>query len=194
MSEPHPNSEMPHTTIKVVRYSEKEESSGEPLQRLEEDGFLRFRDLMERLREKYPSRDYKSDEIVDRIKPTFDNGSHHLATYIASNGEQEVGAIIGVDSGAKYLGKWFVIDPEFQNTETAKNLLKEVQKDYDEVSILASTFGLSDDAGLDRLGVRQQALVRYYQSLGFEIDTSSESYRQDAQDFSPVPMIWRKMK
>lgn len=194
MSEPLFNSEIHHSTIEVARYSEIEESSGEPLQGLEEDGFLRFRDLMERLRKRYPLRDYKSSEIVSRIKPSSENGNHHLATYIASSGQREVGAIIGIDSGTKYSGKWFVIDPEFQNTDAARRLLEEVRNDYDEVSILASTFGLADDAGLDRLGARQQALVRYYQSLGFEINTRSELYRQDAQDFSPVPMIWRKMK
>lgn len=183
--------------VEVYRFS-VDDQPDEPYLDFAEDGFLAFRDFIRDLRTKYPDKSFPSDETLNLLNPP---GSSHydLTTYIAEVGSNIAGGAIGRAHGRRFEGKWYAIDPEFQNSEVTKKLIGAVQKDYDEVTLLASTFGYDkgweNDRRLERRGRRQQALVEYYKRLGFVVNAESESYYPrviEIDSTSPVPMIWRR--
>ena len=181
--------------VGVYRFSALDEPD-EPYIDFPMDGFLEYKDFIKSLRDKYPKNKYPSDEVLDRVKGQDPYDYRNLTTYLADVGNNLAGAIIGKHNGRRFDGVWFAIDPKHQRSEVTKKLLEAIEKDYDEITLVASTFGFDrEEEGRERHARRQQALVEYYKRLGFELNTSAESYPHYAilhDPTSPVPMIWRR--
>lgn len=181
--------------VEVYRFSRDDEPD-EPYIDYPEDGFLVFKDFIKQLKENYPNKEYPPDEVLNRMKGSGHLDYRSLTTYIAEVGNNLAGGIIGRAHGRRYEGDWYAIDPKYQKSDVTKKLLESVQRDFDEVTLLASTFGYDKDEKYgDRHVIRQQALIEYYKRLGFVVNTSSESYFPNSIQenlTTPVSMIWKK--
>lgn len=178
-------------SIEVVRYSEQDQPEDDPYANFSAEGFYLFKDLIAQLRAKYPGRQFPNEEIIERINPEKTEGKH-LATYLAYDGDEPIGGVIGEDFISYLKGLWLVVDPSYQRGVTARKLIEAVGNDYQKITLLASTFAGKKEASEEKQIARQQALVEYYKRLGFTEDTTAETYRYSHIPGAPVPMVWHK--
>lgn len=168
------------------------------------EGFDVFKNFMRNLRNSYPQKDYPEDEVLDEINKKKNDSSNNLLTYISNFNNNPAGVLIGDDRKKSLFGHWLAVDPKYQNTDVAKRLISSIQSDFDEINIVASTFGgektknpTNDEEFEKYLKTRkdkvdrQNALIRYYKKLGFAPDSSSESYKYTNTPGSPMPMVWK---
>ena len=151
------------------------------------EGFVIFQEFMRNLREKYPDRYYKTEEIVNRIERM------KTISYVAfSEDEKVVGVMNGNEKEDGFHGQWFVIDPEYQNSGISQEIWGMAFKDFDKISILTDVFGLDKESSQEEKVSKQKALTRYYEKLGFTPDVNSESYKYSKVPGGPMPMVWVK--
>jgi GNAT superfamily N-acetyltransferase len=123
------------------------------------DGFDSYDKLRERLFRNYPEREfarssYEKKDFLD---------SH--VTRVAYVGHKLAGVILGVQTGRKFRADSFFADPAYAKYSIGKRLLESLFKDYDEVTLYAGP--LSSNTGKTDFNRRTDALLRYYQRLGF---------------------------
>lgn len=155
------------------------------------EGFNAFNEFVKQLREKNPELSYPSDAIIDRISP--DNYAR-LVTYIMKDHDETVGGIIGNAEADHFEAFWFMVAPEYQNTEIGKLLLKSMFGDFDKIEMVASVKDIPQAVDRNRQVSRQKALVRYYEQLGFHPNTEAESYQYSDMPGAPMPMVWERDK
>lgn len=203
MSVIHGSKEKESPSLQVVRYSWKDEmeddESYDPYYSSAQQGFDAFSAFIAGLKAKYPDRYFPRQQVLDAVNPTHPSSQTsdtNLVTYLAYKGDsQVVGGIVGKDEIGRMKGYWLAVDPDYQNGETIKKLLERVQEDFDEVSLQASTFGYDNNLSEKRQVHRQNALVKYYERLGFRVDETNETYQQYRHvPGVQVPMIWKKDK
>ena len=190
-------------SIEITRWSlrdqyDDEEKSGEFRESYSQLGFEYFKEFIKSLREKYPDRQWPTDETLNLIDPEAEQTTtQSLTTYFASDGDTIVGAATGEGLLDWCEGHWFVVDPQYQSTGVAKKLIETIQAEYNTITLLASTFGQKSDIPLGELSERkprrQQALVAFYQRFGFVVNNTPlmDEIRTRFPD-APVQMIWHR--
>ncbi len=166
----------------------------------DEAAFTSFASFMQKLRSKYLSDDFPDEETVNRINPSNeDSPGINMIAYSALLNNETVGIIVGEDQADTLKGDWYVIDPEYQNSEVKKSLIEAVRNDYRRITLLASIQDKSpvkkDDPDYFEKTIkwktsRQQALIRYYKRLGFKPNVHSELYEHSSREpYYPMPMV-----
>lgn len=167
-----------------------------------EKAFPALFDFTKRLRDENIEAEIPNEETVNRVNPKnkTEDVSGNVIAYGVAVGGKTVGIIFGKEQGDLLEGDWYIIDPQYQNTEVKEKLLEIVSKDFKRITLLAARQGevtvpkdVPDymDALIKKKSSRQQALVRYYEKLGFKRDTSSEfNNSPHRQLYDPVEMVW----
>ena len=142
---------------------------------------------MKTLREKYPDKEYYSD-----FGSGMTEGKKNIS-YVAYSPE---GKVAGVINGEKEKDRqfkmfWFATDPEFQSSNPAEKLWKKLFDDFDKIRGLASVFGMEKGATEKQKALRQKALVKYYEKLGFKSELAPGSRGLPG---GAVPMSWERAK
>jgi len=147
------------------------------------EGYSVYGELMRRLHKEHPDMDYFVGELRDDVP---------AVAYVAHDLKNEIIGVLNGEKKNKDLEVfWFVIDPEYQNSGVAKELWDMVFSDFDNIRLVASVFGSKNDATEKYLMRRQNALVRYYERIGFKIDEESPFY-SPKNLLAGVPMICKK--
>jgi len=166
-----------------------------------EKAFTSLSDFTKRLRSENEETEIPDEAGINRVNPKNkeDNGSSLIAYGIAID-SKTVGIIFGQEQDSLLVGDWYIIDPQYQNSAVKEKLLEMVSKDFKRVTLLAMRQGevmvpkdVPDyiDALIKKKSSRQEALVRYYEKLGFKRDTSSEfNNSPHRQLYDPVEMVW----
>ena len=171
-----------------------------------EKAFSTLSDFTKRLRDENIEAEIPDEEGVNRVNPknkTEDTVSNLIAYGVAVGGKT-VGIIFGEEQGDFLKGNWYIIDPQYQNTAVKEKLLEMASKDFKRITLMAIRQGevtvphdVPDymDALIKKKSSRQQALVRYYEKLGFKRDVSSEfNNSRHRQLYDPVEMVWELSK
>lgn len=177
-------------------YNNPEQSLGDfeetPI-RVESENFSAFAyralsQLMKRLETDYPDRIFT---ILDWILLNPIKSGLKLSAYIAYDNKKEIGIAIGDKTPERFDLKLFVIDPKYQNSPVAKQLMDQVLRNNERVTLEAGQFGGRKSLSPERNTKRQQALIAYYQKIGFKPNVPDpETYKADSGE--PLPMVWKR--
>ncbi len=154
------------------------------------ENFLLAKTFLDQLNEEYPELHFSKSDFIEAFNPERTN--RQAVTYAAQAGGKIIGVLMGEEiSGAEeevndvkklLRGQSFIINPRFQNTNVARSLMEQVQRDYTDIIMTPVPLGgkeylAGEDFSEDKRHARQEALRRYYKKLGFEDrDRSSSMY------------------
>lgn len=129
-----------------------------------------FFDFIRKLIKKYPDKIYSGEEDVENTFEVTGGGTEHCVTFLGKNSRNITGIFIGHPQEKTFRGEWFVIDPEYQNGDTAKKIFEAIDKEFNEIRLIAMPFATDKNMTEEEEEKRHKALIRYYKRWGFEID------------------------
>jgi len=143
-----------------------------------QEGYSLAQDFFNKISTEYPGLGYPDREAMDPFNPgRIDRKTQRTAiTYAA----RVSGAVVGVLTGEEIMGEKkergqlifrgqaFLVDPKFQQTNVAEQLITQIQSDYDNIVIAPVPLGGKPSYSQLHESSRSEALRRYYRRFGFE--------------------------
>lgn len=140
-------------------------------------------DLQSRLSQRYPSRNYRNlDTNLDATKGLL---------YQAKVPEGTAGVVTGTKDGKHFFARALFVDPRYQGTNVARDLIESVKADFDEISMTSLQFGEEQSASRKIQSRRQTTLNAFYRGFGF-VPQYPELEEKSNLAGSTLRMIWKK--
>lgn len=162
--------ELPRTTVETVR---------DP----SEDILQEIRELGAEIRTRYPDKEHYGEWVYRLL--TAGKERRPNVVFLGRAANKLAGFLIGQAEGQALTLQFLLVDPIYQNSGIARDLMNEAKKTFSPIRFSAAASGggkhLSEQARVRR----DEALVRFYEDLDFSIDTSRPSLRG-------IPMIWKR--
>lgn len=150
----------------------------------------------EKQNQKYPDLDYPDNNLLNDLNPReYPELYDQAQAFIAKENNETIGILYGTKSSPdEFYIIFLFVDPDFQNGVVSAKLFHEITVRYKIIKLVALDYGGKINQSFETRVKRQESLIRYYQKLGFVIDTNSKSQTVNNinEPGAAVPMIWVK--
>ncbi len=167
-----------------------------------QDAYRQCINFIQEMAQKNPGKEYVDRDFIKGLQPFRDNPAFGFVTYAATLQERTIGIVSGGCVGKKFAGIIILVDKEFRNTNAVRELGNAIFRDFKEITFFPEATEDKRGASDPTARMREQAIVRYSEKLGFQPDTAdldlSERMRyllarlKGKDPDVDLPMTWKK--